>query len=274
LIERSRQLNLKKKYMHKEELKTISLDMIDDPREPMRSEMDIEKLEELGRSIKRHGLIQPITVRKVGERYEVIAGHRRYKAAKQAGLVTITAIVREVDEADADAIKMHENLYRENVNPVDEARYIRLMIDKHGVEPETLAKMTGKSPAYLQSRYDLLDYPDYLLEEVQSERVNITSASWLNKITDDNVRKEYTRFAANGGLTAKRAEAWFRSWDAGNLPRQAFTYITPETEKSREPIPLKMPCVVCRQEDNIEEMRMHYAHEDCARTMKEAADRS
>lgn len=247
-----------------EKIEVVPIDCIDDPVVPMRTGMDNEKLDELARSIKTHGLIQPITLRKVGERYEVVAGHRRFKATKRAGIPTINAIVRVLSDVDTDGMRMHENLYREDVNPVDEAIYIRKMIDTHNVEPAALAEMTGKSEAYLHARYELLDYPDYLVEAIANEHVSLSAAYWLAKIEDDRVRSEYTRFAILGGITAKRAEAWYRSWTVGSLPREATAYIEPETPTSAEPKKLMMPCVLCRHDDDIENMGMYYAHKDCA----------
>lgn len=248
-----------------DQIEQISLDLIDPPADAMRSQMDDEKLDELTRSIKQNGLIQPVTLRKVGGRYEVVAGHRRTQACRRAGMVFVSAIVRELDDTATDTIRVAENLYREDVNPVDEARYIRLMVDKHGATPEGLAEITGKSVQYLQSRYDLLDYPDYLVAAIEAEQVSLTAAAWLVRITDDQVRKEYTHFAVGGGITAKRAEAWYTSWKAGSLPREASSYVAPPTETSAEPRKLMMPCVLCRNQDDIENMQMYYAHRDCAK---------
>ena len=250
-----------------EKLESIAIDLIDDPNVPMRSQMDDEKLDELARSIKARGLIQPITLRKIGERYEIVAGHRRYKATKRAGLVFINAIVRELTDASADEMRMHENLYREDVNPVDEARYIKKMIDTHQVDPAKLAEMTGKSETYLLARYDLLSYPDYLVKAVEDETISLSAATWLNKITDDRVRSEYTRFGILGGITAKRAEAWFRSWTLGSLPRDATAYVEMTPEEALAPKKLMMPCVLCRYDDDIESMGMYYAHRDCAQAV-------
>jgi ParB family chromosome partitioning protein len=250
-----------------ENIESIALDLIDDPHAPMRSQMDEEKLDELARSIKTHGLIQPITLRKTGARYEVVAGHRRFKACKRAGLAKVSAIVRKLDDRKADEMRMHENLYREDVNPVDEARYIRKMVDTHQVEPSRLAEMTGKSEAYLQSRYDLLSYPDYLIEAVESEKVSLTAAQWLARIQDDRVRAEYTRFAILGGITAKRAEAWYRSWTMGSLPREAHMFEAPPADPNAEPRVIEMPCLLCRHLDSIDKLTMDYVHADCAKAV-------
>lgn len=250
-----------------DQITQISLDLIIDPNIPMRSQMDEEKLDELAASIKTHGLIQPITLRKVGEMYEVVAGHRRTKAARRAGLVTISAIVRELSDADTDGMRMHENLYREDINPVDEGRYIRKMVDIHHVEPHELALMTGKSEAYLKARYELLDYPDYLIEAVESEKVSLTAAKWLSQIDNDKVRMEYTRFAILGGITAKRAEAWYRSWSAGSLPPEATEYVAQPVGDAPPERKMYAHCALCRNEDDLDNMTMEYVHAECAKAV-------
>lgn len=250
------------------QIENIAIDRIDDPAAPMRSTMDNEKLDELAASIKAHGLIQPITVRKVGERYEIVAGHRRFMACRRIGLALVPSVVREFDDVETDEVRMHENLYREDVNPVDEARYIRRLVDVHEVDPEQLARMTGKSEAYLRARYELLDYPPYLVEAVENEQVSLTAAQWLSRIKDEKVLAEYTRFAVLGGITAKRAEAWFRSWEAGSLPREAHMYSAPPTETSAEPAKLYMPCVLCRHQDELDHLQMVYAHLECTKAVE------
>lgn len=255
--------------MHDDQLQQISLDQIDDPYEPMRTAMDEEKLDELAASIKAHGLIQPITLRAREGRFEVIAGHRRFKAARRAGMVLVPAIVRNIDEQEADAQRIHENLFREDINPVDEARHIRLMVDKHGMEPAALARMTGKSESYLRARYDLLEYPAYLIAAVEAELVGLTAAAWLAKIDDDRVREEYTRFAAQGGITAKRAEAWFQSWKLGQLPREAHMYEAPPDAAQEGPRTIQMPCELCGHDDDIEHMRMGYVHAECQKAARD-----
>lgn len=251
----------------------VPLDVIDDPYIPMRTVMDDEKLEELARSIRTQGLIQPITLRRSGDRFEVVAGHRRFTASKLAGLVLIPAIVRELDSAETDAMRMHENLYREDVNPVDEGRFIQKMIEEHGYDPEQLSAMTGKSKAYLISRYDLFSYPDYLLQAVEQERIGLGASKWLFKITDDAIRKEYTRFAITGGITEKRAQAWFQSWEIGALPREATAFVEPVMVENAEPMKLIQRCCLCQHEEDIMRMGMYYAHGDCAKAAAAMHDR-
>ena len=248
-------------------IEKVALALIDDPHTPMRSGMDEEKLIELMGSIKRHGLMQPITLRKTGARYEIIAGHRRFSAMRRLKESFVDAIVDKATDAEADERRMAENLYREDINPVDEARYIRKMVEEHKVEPAQLAEMTGKSEAYLMARYELLEYPPYLLEALEREQIGLTSAQWLAKIEDDRVRSEYTRFAILGGLTATRARAWYESWRAGHVPTVEGAIVIPDRTEAGEPIPIYETCAFCRHRDDISKMSMHYGHDECARDL-------
>jgi len=239
----------------------IAMSLIDDPHTPMRSSIDEEKLQELMGSIRRHGLMQPITVRKIGQ---------RYIAMKRLRSIFIDAIVVKASDSDADEQRMAENLYREDINPVDEARYIRKMIEEHNVDPAQLAQMTGKSEVYLQSRYDLLEYPPYLLDAVEKEQIGLTAAQWLVKIDDERVRAEYTRFAITGGITAIRARAWYDSWKAGHVPAVEGALVIPDRTEAGEPIPIYDYCRICYTRDDIRNMSMHYAHDSCIEAIARA----
>lgn len=253
-----------------EKILEVAIDLIDDPHTPMRSAMDEEKLEELMRSIKRHGLMQPITLRKIGKRYEVIAGHRRLTALKRMGWAIAYAVVVEASDERADELRMAENLYREDINPVDEARYIHKMVEEHNVEPAQLAEMTGKSEAYLMARYELLEYPPYLIEAIEKEQIGLTAAQWLVRIENEQVRAEYTRFGILGGITATRARAWYESWKAGQVPMKDGAIVVPDRTETGEPIPIYDTCAICRNRDDITKMTMHYAHDDCVREIARA----
>lgn len=260
-----------------EKVEQVPVDLIDDPVIAMRTTIDEEKLDELARSIAVHGLIQPVTLRKEGDRYEVVAGHRRTVAAKRAGLEHVSAVVRELTEERADELKVHENLFREDVNPVDEARFIVRMIDAHGKDAKEMARMCGKSVEYVRARYELLHYSDYLVEAVERGHMSMSAAQWLSKITDDVVRREYTRFAKLGGITATRAHAWYSSWKAGSLPPQLTQEEMQQEATAAEPAKLTAPCAICQFEDDVTAMQLRYVHADCEkatrRVVEEASER-
>jgi len=130
-----------------------------------------ETLEELSESIKLHGIIQPITVRKIDGGYKIIAGERRYRAAKLAGLERVPVIVRDVDEREAAELALIENLQREDLNPVDEARGYETLINTFGITQEEAADRVGKSRPAVANSLRLLRLPEKCLEALTNKTI-------------------------------------------------------------------------------------------------------
>lgn len=130
-----------------------------------------ESLEELAESIKLHGIIQPITVRKTDDGYKIIAGERRFRAAKLAGLEKVPIIVRDVNEREAAEIALIENLQREDLNPVDEAKGYETLINTFGITQEEAADRVGKSRPAVANSLRLLRLPDKCLEALRDKTI-------------------------------------------------------------------------------------------------------
>jgi ParB/RepB/Spo0J family partition protein len=221
----------------------------------MRSEVWDEDLDDLARSIEQFGLLQPITIRAVGERYEVIAGHRRLSAHRKLGKASISAIVREADETTSDAMKVHENLYRADVNPVDQAVYLAKYAERAGLSPAELAVQCNRSLAWVTSRLGLLAYPDYLIEMVGEGRLSMASAEILNQIENPNIRESYCRAAAQQGLSAPRARYWLAQaqlgrFDVNNIVTEPVPVGAPEGTQAI----IKFKCAFDGQEYEAEKM--------------------
>ncbi len=139
-----------------------------------RQVFDERALKELAVSIKEHGVIQPIIVRNIGNKYEIIAGERRYKASALAGLTKIPAIVRNLDDKESSKVALLENLQRKNLNPIEEARTYQKILELDQMTQEELAKTMGKSQSAVANKLRLLslsdDVQDALLKEKISER--------------------------------------------------------------------------------------------------------
>ena len=247
----------------------IPLDQIDDPQISMRSEANDDGIEELASSIKQIGLLQPVTLRKVGKRYEIITGHRRVLAARRAGLVTIEAIVREVKDREAIVFKLHENLLRREVNPVDEAIFLAKAMKEHSLDPKEIASMTRRSEAYISSRLEILKYPDYLIEAVGEKQISLGAAHWLNQISDDRVKQNYTDYAIKGGISVKRAIAWFESWKTGHLFANPQKIESPEESRGVGFEAHKETCIVCQGHEIPADMMLYYAHLECAKKIQQ-----
>ncbi len=246
----------------------ISLDLIDDPKLAVRSNVNDEGIDELATSIKTVGLISPLVVQKVGERYEIIAGHRRVTAMRRIGIAKASAIVRDMSENEATVLKLHENLLRQDVNPVDEAIFLSRILKKNNITINQAAIMTHRSPTYIRDRLDILEYPDYLIEAVGEKQIGLAAAGWLNKITDENVRRNYISYAVRGGITVKRALAWFDSWQAGREFSNPTQIEVIDKDTGDKVIRHQEDCLICRTADVPTNLTLFYAHWECAEKLK------
>lgn len=149
-----------------QEKSTLPLDQIKpNPNQP-RVNFDEEQLSELADSIKQNGVLQPILVRKVGKHYEIVAGERRYQASKLAGLTEIPAVVREISDDKVFQLALIENLQRSDLNPIEEARGYRQLIQEQGLTQEGLATVLSKSRSAIANSMRLLDLPDEVLDMI------------------------------------------------------------------------------------------------------------
>lgn len=127
---------------------------------------DKEALNDLMASIKENGVIQPIIVRKKGEDYEIIAGERRWRAAKAAGLMKIPSIIRDIDEETASRISLIENIQRENLNPIEEAEAYKRLMKEYSLKQDELAKAVGKSRSYISNNIRLLNLDKRIIDYI------------------------------------------------------------------------------------------------------------
>lgn len=172
-----------------EELKLIHIkDIQKNPYQP-RKEFSKEKIEELAQSIKENGLIQPIIVRQspvIG--YEILAGERRYRASILAGLSEVPVIVKNLSDQDMMLHSIIENLQREDLNPVEEAKSYQSLIDKGFTHAEIAEKM-GKSRPYITNLVRLLTLPDFILTEVEAGKLSQAHARLLIQLSTDEQKK-------------------------------------------------------------------------------------
>ena len=251
-----------------EEIKNIPLDTIDKPKIAMRSDVHDDEIQELADSIRTIGLLQPVLLRPVGERYEIIAGHRRVVASRIAGHATIAAIVRTPSESEATVFKLHENLLRRDVNPVDEAIFLAEIVQGEGYDVKKIAEITRRSETYISSRLELLEYPDYLIEAIGQKEVSLGAAHWLNEISDEKVKRNYVRYGISGGISVKRAIAWFESWKAGANFSNPTEILEKDSENGEEKEIHKELCIICQNKDIPATMMLYYAHLDCAKKIE------
>ena len=162
--------SLAEEKVHSEEsISKLKISLVDPKRDQPRKHFDKEALEQLAASITENGLLQPILVREYGDgRYQIIAGERRFRASKLAGLTEIPAIVLERDDKRAAQIALIENIQRENLNPIEEALAYKSLAKEYGMTQEDLSQKVGKSRSAIANSTRLLDLPEEILTMVAS----------------------------------------------------------------------------------------------------------
>ena len=174
----------------KQEILQLNLDDIIPNRFQPREVFDEKALKELAASIKEHGVIQPIIVRKVNEKYEIIAGERRYKASALAGKTTIPAIVKNLDDKESSKVALLENLQRKNLNPIEEAKTYQKILEIDEMTQEELAKTMGKSQSAVSNKLRLLQLTDEVQQAVLKEEISERHARTLLRLEDAKKQKE------------------------------------------------------------------------------------
>lgn len=199
--------SLKKGEKVKDGVRIIKIDSIETNPDQPRTRFDQAALQELAASIKNYGVIQPILVTELGDgKYELIAGERRMRASMLAGLSTIPCIVKSFTESDRAEIALIENLQREDLNPVEEAKAYRALMDKSGMTQEELANKLGKSRPAIANSLRLLTLSPNVLELVEAGRLSAGHARTLAVIKDQKVQESYAKAAADKKMSVRQLE--------------------------------------------------------------------
>ena len=167
---------------------------------------DEEALNELASSIKEHGIVQPIIVKKSIKGYELVAGERRTKAAKIAGLETVPAIVKDFDDEQMMEIALIENIQRENLNPIEEAMAYDSILRSSNITQDELAKKFGKSRSYITNSLGLLRLPDDTKKYVEDNKLSMSHARALSKLEDNDQINRLANKIVNENLNVRTIE--------------------------------------------------------------------
>lgn len=175
------------------------------PHQP-REYFDEESLRELSESIKEHGLIEPIIVKKSIKGYDLVAGERRTKAARLAGLTKIPAIIRDFTDQQMMEIALIENIQREDLSPIEEATAYKNYIDTTGLTQEEVANKFGKSRSYITNLLGLLSLPKYVQKEVMNGTISMSHARVLSKIDDVDMILNLAQKVIDDGISVRELE--------------------------------------------------------------------
>jgi len=191
------------------------------PRQP-RKRVDAEALGGLAESVRAQGVVQPIVVRPVGAgAYEIIAGERRWRAARAAGLATVPAVVRETDDRESLVLALVENVARENLTAVEEARAYALLQDEFGLSLGEVAERVGRSKPSVSNRLRLLELPDDVLDRVERGQLSEGHARAVLSVPGNEERRALMRKIIRDGLSVRAAERAARWAGARTKPRRA-----------------------------------------------------
>ena len=195
----------------KEEIVNVKInDLRSNPYQP-RQIFNEEALQELADSIKEHGVFQPIIIKKSIKGYEIIAGERRVKASQMAGLTEIPAIIRDFSDEEMMEIALLENLQRENLNPMEESRAYKKLIEALNITQEELAKKLGKSRSYITNMIGLQTLPDTVQNLISENKLTMGHARVLSKLESKEQQQELANKVINEGMSVRQLETLTQS---------------------------------------------------------------
>ncbi len=188
-------------------LRTLPIQKVEPSGNQPRESFDGEKLEALSDSIRLHGVLQPITVRRLdGERYQIIAGERRWRAARQAGLSEIPARIVEADDREAMVLALVENLQREDLNPVEQAKGFRRLLEEYGLTQEAAAERVGTSRPALANALRLLALPEAVLAMLEDGRLSAGHGRALLALGEEGKILSAAELTMKQGLSVRQTE--------------------------------------------------------------------
>ena len=190
------------------------------PRQPRRG-FEPAALEELATSIASIGVVQPVIVRKVEGSYELIAGERRWRAAQKAGYTVIPAIVRNASDIESLELALVENVVRQQLNPVDEAYALRVLLEDLGVTQESLASRVGKSRSAIANKMRLLELPGVIQESLASGALSEGHGRALLGLSERGAQVRLARRAVDKGMSVRQIEAEVRRLTESGGPTRA-----------------------------------------------------
>lgn len=204
-------------------------DIVPNPNQP-RIHFNETELRELSESIQEHGVLQPLLVRKHGNGYEIIAGERRYQASKLAGLEELPVIIKDVNDEEMLALALIENLQRSDLNPVEEAKGYRQLIDASGMTQEALSKAVSKSRSAITNSLRLLDLPEVVQQMIFEGKLTAGHARAILAVPYEDARIRLAEKVVAEGLSVRATENLAPLFSAGETPKTSRT-ATPQSFK-------------------------------------------
>lgn len=250
--------------------KSILLALIDPPSHADRESIDPGRIRELADSIKTQGLLQAIVVRPLNGRYEIIAGHRRFLACSTLGLTHVTCNVKDLSDEDAALAKAMENMQREDLTPIEEARAYKRLSDNFNMTYQQIANKSGKTAVIIKRRIALLTLHPDVIAAIHEKKVPVGVGEELNNIDDVNTLKYYLDLAIENGVTREVIRLWVKE-HKDNVRRSATASIP--FESIPNPMmerPTYLPCDCCMGPAELSTLKLIRACPECLQNIDQA----
>jgi len=252
----------------KRRITEVLMILIDPPPDIDRMEIDPEKITELAASISEIGLLQPVLLRPVGDRFEVIAGHRRFLACQRLGVPKIDAVVKEMDDQEAAVVRATENLARESLTPLEEAVVFGNLIGRYGMKLDQVAQKFGYKPGTIKRRMEINKYPPQLQQAVHKKQISVSVAEMLWPIADLASLDYYLMFAIENGCTKEVARMWCKEWKDAERHKSAPGGQGGGALAVNEPRPVYVACDLCSGAMEIGKETVMRVCPECFATIK------
>jgi len=228
-------------------LEYLPLDQIVEPSIDIRAWVSRERLDELRDLIIGHGFRDPITVKESNGKYEIVDGHRRWMAAREAGLIRIPCIVVEDNEPENEATKLILNLGREDLSPLEISRHLHTLKDRYGYDNESLAKIMNVGEGRIRQLLGLTKLDPVLLKALEDKRIGERVATALQQVPNEERRHYLLNYALDQGASVKTIEAWVRSEKSRGVEPPRYEGPGPDLTPPEEMGVLKMKCACCQK---------------------------
>jgi len=253
-----------------EKIVELPLDMILEPEDAIRRYVDEEELKELTKSIEEEGLQEPIKVRPKGDKYEIIDGHMRYLAHKLLNKVLIKAIIREVDDEEAERIKVHTYAHKISQDPIGEGEFYHKKLKDWNISISELAERLKVPESRIRSRLDLLSYPQEVKDAVGKKKISLGVAKLLAEVENEKLRRRLLTIACEEGCSERKMKSWIKQYEYV-LPHEE----PPSYEEIKQTVDeldkyYETPCDICGEKIPIGDLDSISGHRECIQTIREA----
>jgi ParB/RepB/Spo0J family partition protein len=259
----------------KPQLKELSLDEVIDPAAPARGATGFGDLDALAQSIAQVGVIEPLVVARRERHYEVVAGHRRLLAARRAGLVTVPCVIHDSFKAAEEAVMLHENIHRQDLNAVDEARFFARLLERVDGDTDRLAALVRERREYVEQRLSLLQGDADVLAALERGDISLGVAAELNLYDYAPTRRAHLQIAVASGANTQTVRSWRKEQNEFYRLQQTGQ---PAGAAAVEPTPAPVDtnpfrCYFCASDESVESMEQIYIHKPCKGLLRSALAR-